>query len=172
MLSLDDERWTSMKGGYRVPFDPRPGLRKLEAGRDVQAAWDALWQGLHHQGDVGEASYAAVPHLVRIHCQRGVADWNTYAMVATIELARGRGANPDVPAWLSQGYQEAIHRLAEAGLRELPRAEGQEAIRSILGMLAIWKGARSYGRVLSSFTEDELLELEEQASGPTEHETG
>ena len=46
-----------------------------------------------------------------------------------------------------------------SGLQELPRAEGKEAIRSILGMLAIWKGARSYGRVLSSFTEDELLQL-------------
>ena len=59
-----------------------------------------------------------------------------------------------------------------SGLQELPRAEGKEAIRSILGMLAIWKGARSYGRVLSSFTEDELLEIEQQAFGATEHETG
>jgi len=159
MLSLDDERWSSLNGGYRVPFDPRPLLRKLEAGEDVQAVWDGLWQGLHHQGDVGEASYAAVPHLVRIHYQRGVVDWNTYAIVATIELARGIGTNPEVPAWLREGYQEAIHQLAETGLRELPRAEGQEAIRSILAMLAIWKGARTYGQVLSSFTEDELLQL-------------
>jgi len=103
MLSLDDERWSSLNGGYRVPFDPRPLLRNLEAGNDVQAVWDELWQGLHHQGDVGEASYAAVPHLVRIHRQRGVVDWNTYAIVATIELARGIGTNPDVPAWLRQG---------------------------------------------------------------------
>jgi hypothetical protein len=108
---------------------------------------------------VGEASYAAVPHLVRIHHQRGVVDWNTYAIVATIELARGIGTNPDVPAWLRQEYEEAIHQLAETGLRELPRAEGQEAIRSILGILAIWKGARTYAQVLSSFSEDELLQL-------------
>jgi len=39
-------------------------------------------------------------------------------------------------------------------------------------MLSIWKGARTYGRVLSGFTEDELLELENQAFGTTEHETG
>jgi len=159
MLSLDDERWSSLNGGYRVPFDPRPLLRKLEAGTDVRAVWDGLWRGLHHQGDVGEASYAAVPHLVRIHRQRGVVDWNTYAIVATIELARGRGTNPEVPASLRQGYQEAIDQLAETGLRELPHAEGQEAIRSILAMLAIWKGARTYGQVLSSFSEDELLQL-------------
>jgi len=159
MLSLDDERWSSLNGGYRVPFDPRPLLRKLEAGEDVQAVWDGLWQGLHHHGDVGEASYAAVPHLVRIHQQRGVVDWNTYAIVATIELARGIGTNPEVPAWLDEGYQEAIHQLAETGLRELPHAEGKEAIRSILGILAIWKGARTYGLVLSAFSEDELQEL-------------
>ena len=84
MLSLDDPRWDEMNGGYRMPFDPRPLFSKLQAGNDVDTVWKELWQDLDHQGDVGEASYAAVPHLVRIHRQRGVQDWNTYAIVTTI----------------------------------------------------------------------------------------
>lgn len=55
-----------MEGGYRLPYDPRPALDRL-ATVDVAAAWAELWQELYHQGDVGEASYAAVPELVRLH---------------------------------------------------------------------------------------------------------
>ena len=75
MLELEDERWDGLKGGYRVPYDPRPALRKLYAQEDVGAAWEDLWQGLYHQGDVGEASYAAVPHLVRIRELMGPSGW-------------------------------------------------------------------------------------------------
>ena len=77
MLSLDDNRWNNLTGGYRIQFDPRPLLAKLESGRDTATNWHELWDELHHQGDVGEASYASVPHLVRIHRKWGLVDWNT-----------------------------------------------------------------------------------------------
>jgi hypothetical protein len=165
MLSLEDERWAQLQGGYRVPVDVRPLLAQLESGRDPRSAWDALWQELHHQGDVGEASYAAVPHLVRIHRQRGVVDSHTYALVATIEVVRGRRGNPEVPSWLKAAYDEALDELAEVGLRDLSRAEGPEATRCILAVLALWKGARTYGRLLLEFSEAEVLELEKAAFG-------
>ena len=88
MLSFDDERWKHLMGGYKIPFDPRPSLRKLENKQDTAIAWEELWEGVQHQGDVGDASYAAVPELVRIHRGGGAADWNLYAIVAIIELAR------------------------------------------------------------------------------------
>jgi hypothetical protein len=102
MLSLDDGRWNNMAGGYRMKCDPRPLLAELESAENKETAWHELWEELHHQGDVGEASYASVPHLVRIHRTSGVVDWNTYAIVAIIELARGKGNNPEVPTWLEQ----------------------------------------------------------------------
>jgi hypothetical protein len=165
MLSLDDERWARLMGGYRTPVDVRPLLRNLESSIDSQAAWDSLWNELHHQGDVGEASYAAVPHLVRNHRERGLLDWNTYAMVAAIELLRGRDGNPEVPSWLMPGYETAIADLARMGLEQLPDASSPEEVRSILAVLATWKGVRTYARILSDFTEDELLELVAQAFG-------
>jgi hypothetical protein len=33
----------------------------LQSNTDSSKAWDELWNELHHQRDVGEASYAAVP---------------------------------------------------------------------------------------------------------------
>jgi hypothetical protein len=158
-MELDDPRWTSLKGGRGVPFDPRAALRKLAAGSDIEGAWRQLWDGLHHQGDVGKVSYACVPHLVRIQEARGMPDWNTYAIVATIDLARGRRRNPVVPSWLGAEYASAIEHLAELALRELPRAGDREATRSMLAVLAIWKGAPRYGRVLIELAEDELPDL-------------
>ena len=73
---MTDEQWRGLEGGYRLPLDPRPMLARLRAG-DVNA-WDDLWQDLHHQQDVGVASYAAVPELVSIHRERDEPDWNTY----------------------------------------------------------------------------------------------
>lgn len=131
---------------------------------DIQGCWKDLWQGLYHQGDVGEASYAAVPHLVRIHKSRGKIDWNTYAIATSIELARNVGNNPDVPLWLRQGYEDAINRLSMIGLGELPNANDKETIRSILAILAIWKEARAYARIIIDYSEDELDELANKGS--------
>ena len=72
MLSFDDERWNYLTGGYKTQFDPRPSLRKLENQQDTATAWEGLWEELHHQGNVGDASYAAVPELVRIHRSGGI----------------------------------------------------------------------------------------------------
>jgi hypothetical protein len=163
MLSLDDERWNNLTGGYRMKCDPRPLLSKLESGRDTNSTWHRLWDHLHHQGDVGEASYAAVPHLVRIYRSHSAPDWNTYAIVAIIELARQRGSNPAVPNWLQDDYFAAIHELAKIGAAEVLTATDAEACRAILGVIAIAKGLRTQGRFLIQFSEDELLDMESQA---------
>jgi len=160
MLSLDDKRWSQLKGGYRMPFDPRPLLAKIEAGEALAEVWHELWGELYHQGDVGDASYAAVPQLVRIYRSRGVIDWNTYAIVAIIELARGQGQNPAVPQWLDAEYFDALHNLAEIGSREILRAENIEDARAILSILAMTKGARTHARFLVNYSDEELLDLE------------
>jgi hypothetical protein len=160
MLNLDDKRWSRLLGGYRVPFDPRPLLARLEAEQDTATTWHELWDELHHQGDVGEASFAAVPHLVRIYRKRGKVDWNTYAIVAVIELARKEGKNPDVPGWLKEDYFSAIRELAEIGVGEVLRTEDLNNVRAILSVIAIAKDLRIHGKFLVNYSEDELLDLE------------
>jgi hypothetical protein len=165
MFSLDDNRWQNLQGGYRTQFDPRPLLSKLEANDDPRAAWHELWENLHHQGDVGEASYAAVPHLVRIYRARAVFDWNVYAIVAVIELARDSGRNPEVPKWLQDDYFQAIRELADSGAVDVLRANDPEDIRAILSILAIAGGTRTHARFLLNYSDEELLEIERLGSG-------
>ena len=160
MLTFDNERWNHLTGGYKKPFDPRPSLRKLETQQDTAAAWEELWEELHHQGYVGDASYAAVPELVRIHRNGSAADWNLYAIVAIIELARTESQNPELPDWLRDDYFRSIQELAQMGTKAILSAEESEAKRAILSVIAIAKGLRTHGKFLVAYSEDELLRLE------------
>jgi len=49
-----------------------------------------------------------------------------------------------------------------------PARGHHHTVRSILGLLAIVHGARTYGRILVEFTEDEIVELQEQVFGGSE----
>jgi hypothetical protein len=160
MLSFDDDHWNHLVGGYKTSFDPRPCLRKLENQQDTAAAWEELWDELHHQGDVGDASYAVVPELVRIHRTRGAGDWNLYAMVAIIELARTESKNPGVPEWLRYEYLRSIQELAEIGSKDILSADDADTKRAILSVIAIAKGLRTHGKFLVAYSEEELLEIE------------
>lgn len=145
MLSFDDQRWNYLTGGYKSPFDPRPCLRKLENQQDTAAAWEELWDELHHQGDVGDASYAAVPELIRIHRIGSVADWNLYAMVSIIQLARTESQNPDVPDWLRDDYFRSSQELAHQG-DFVCRGVGKQNERSSVSL----RLRRAFGRTGSS----------------------
>ena len=160
MLEFTDKRWAKLMGGYRTAFDPRPALRKLESNVHAKESWHDLWEELHHQGDVGEASYAAVPHIVRIYRQRQGDRWRTFGLVALIELARERGTNPKLPGWLKQDYFQAIQDLAEIGSAEIMSEKNADAVRAILSVIAIAKGARTHARLLFEYSDEEMTDLE------------
>ncbi|QDU83743.1 hypothetical protein Pla163_08440 [Planctomycetes bacterium Pla163] len=156
MLAYDDPRWGELQGGYRSTYDPRPALKLLESRSDADAAWAELWEELHHQGDVGLSSFAAVPHLVRIHRSRGLPDWNTYQLVSVIELARDSAENPVLAEWLRDSYEQAWKDLVETGCRDLLAT--QSPTLPILGALALAAGDRRLGRLLVENSESELSE--------------
>ncbi len=96
-------------------------------------------------GDVGEVSYATVPHLVRIHREKRVLDWNFYALISIIEVERHRKSNPPLPGWLELSYREAWNIVLELGLADLKKSNNELDIRSILGALALAKGQNKLG---------------------------
>ena len=159
MLEFTDSRWRQLAGGRRTQFDPRQALGQLDSGVAVERAWSELWDGLHHQGDVDTAAYAAVPHLVRIHRRRDLSDWNTYAILGTIERARQAHRNPSILDWLGSGYQSAWSEIIELALRDLARSEDPLLVQAALGAIAMARGLRRTAEVLLDFTEDELEEM-------------
>ncbi|MGB9408831.1 MAG: hypothetical protein WCA89_14940 [Terracidiphilus sp.] len=160
MLALEDKRWLKLLGGYRIPLDIRPLLSRLESEKDTTSVWEEFWNELHHQGDIGEASFAAVPYLVMICRKRGIVDWNTFAIVAIIELARKEGKNPDIPKWLKEDYFHSIRELAEIGAKEVLGTNEPDTIRAMLSIIAIDRGLRTHGKFLVNYSEEEMLDIE------------
>ena len=161
----DDERWQGLAGGYGSTYNPRPAILNLTSGTDVVDAWHELRKNLHHQGQVGAASYAAVPLLVGAHRRRTDVHWNTYALVGTIELARPVRGNPEVPSWVISAYDEALQELLEMALTDLRRTEDPLIVRVLLGFVALGKRRRDVARLLLELDESELQEFVEQSFG-------
>ena len=113
---------------------------------------------MHHQGDVGDASYAVIPELVRIHRNVSAADWNLYAMTAIIELARTEPHNPELPEWLREDYFRSIQELAQMGAKDILGTHEPDGARAILSVIAIAKGLRTHAKFLVAYSEDELSE--------------
>jgi len=159
MLSLTDPVWRKLEGGYRILYDASKALVQMEGGKSV---WDELWNELHHQGDVGVASYAAIPQLVRISEARGRADWNLYAFAATIEIERHRKTNPLLPNWLSSSYQVAWDGLEKLALLDLDGEPDELTLRSALSVIALGRGDLKLGALLNYCESAEIANYVEE----------
>lgn len=128
-------------GGYGVPYDPQPALDRISS--DSSAALDELWENLYHQGDVGSASYSAVPGLVAA---------GELSLVAAIEVARHEPHNPEVPSSLLEDYERALSESLEA------RPSTEEDYQAQYAIHASVHGQRRLAKALDLMSIDEVLE--------------
>lgn len=128
-------------GGYRIPYDPSPALENLAFNRS--SALDELWENLYHQGDVGSASYAAVPKLVEA---------GELSLVAAIEVARHEPHNLEIPPSLLQAYEQAL----AGSLESQPSTEEQYQAYYVIH--ASVQGQRRLAKALELLSVDEILE--------------
>ena len=147
--------WEELEGGYRLPYDPRPALRRLTRDSLDERAWKELWNELHHQGDVGVASYAAVPLLIEA-CAGGPRDTNFYGLVATIEVERHRRSNPPLPEWLHDSYRASIQRAKTLALQDLASSKDLHLTLSAMAVAAIASGLPKLAALLSFLDQDEI----------------
>jgi hypothetical protein len=158
-LDLDDPSWTSLIGGYGVPYDPSPHLRTLDAGTIDDAEWSEMVTNLYHQGDVGGATYATIPHLTRIYAIRRRRPVDTYQFVAMVELARRNGRNPPVPSFCLAAYENAFSAMALFGLEDLPSAKDSALISCIIALVALEKGQHMLAKFACLFDEGERASI-------------
>jgi hypothetical protein len=143
-MRLDDPRWKTLEGGYRVLYDASDDLKALSSGDEN--AFSRLWQELHHQGDVGQASYAAVPALIEIYASR-TRDWNFYGLINLIEICRHKD-NPPLPEWLELEYSAALRALLGLAIQDLARVQDALTLKHLLASIAIAKGDGKLGEVI------------------------
>jgi hypothetical protein len=112
MIELNDNRWKEFDGGYRIPYDASIPLRKLEQAsttQEIDLVFSELWNELHHQGDVGLASYFSVPHIMRIAKEKKLFTDNVFGLVAVIEIER-HSDNPNLPEEFEEPYLHSIQK--------------------------------------------------------------
>jgi hypothetical protein len=112
-LDLASPIWRDLQHAYGSAEDVPGLLTALEALpprlAEKDEPYSSLWSALCHQGDAYTASYAAVPHIVRIaQSAPSVFPWTLLALVSAIEISRSRGSGPVVPGDLLTPYTEAL----------------------------------------------------------------
>jgi len=126
--------------GYKLQYDPFPVLDRLKTDRNN--AIDELWENLYHQGDVGTASYAAVPRLVK---------HELLDVVAAIEIARNNGSNPPLPKEMEAEYKSALNNA----ISKLPSDLSQ--LKSFYAIHASVHQQHDLAMVLDFFSVEELV---------------
>jgi len=165
MLPLDDPHWSSLADAYGDASGIPDLLRALAAdpgpkpGYEAEP-WFSLWSGLCHQGDVYTASYAAVPHIVRIAFEApGPIDFSFFQLPAAIEIARHKGRGPTIPAELAEAYHAAIASLIDCVAFHRHDDWDEATLLSALTAQAVAKGNYSVAEALSNLDEDLITRI-------------
>ncbi|MFD1467048.1 hypothetical protein ACFQ48_02330 [Hymenobacter caeli] len=164
MLSLNDSCWEDFTSGYQIKYDVSQPLRRLEAAVDSEETneiLDELWDELHHQGDVGTASYLAVPQLIRIGIKKTIIDRRLIGLVALIEIQR-HVSNISIPQQYEEEYHQGLQQIENliAANKTLPWKK--EYTSCALAALAASKGQIDIARIIQEFDDPDLTEKFEE----------
>jgi hypothetical protein len=159
-MKLTDKIWQDIDGGYKVPYDASVPLRLLEETCDpkiIKRIFEELWNELHHQGDVGLASYLALPQLVRIAKLKGLFDWNLLGICCVIEQQRHLGDNPNLPQEFQTYYEQGLVDLKQFVLSNLDRNLDDSTYTMALSVLATCTGQIKLGKAIMGLEDKNIL---------------
>jgi hypothetical protein len=108
---------------------------------------------------VGDASYAAVAHLVQVHVARTVVPVRLFTLAATVEVARTTAGSTQPPLWLIADYSHAIEELSFKGMHSLHTRVSRTQTSAVLPLLYVWQGFTIYAAALLEYSEEELGEF-------------
>ncbi|ATY33732.1 hypothetical protein [Sphingomonas psychrotolerans] len=160
MLELDDPRWSTLTHAYGSAADTPELIRQLAhapgpAGDHEKEPWFTLWSSLCHQGDVFDASYAAVPHIVKIaFSAMEPVDFSFFQLPAAIEIARNNGRGPQVPAHTDTAYTQALSRLNECVAVHRHEDWDEPMLLSALSAQAVAKGHHRVAEAIMNLDDD------------------
>lgn len=169
MIELSDPLWSKLSHAYGSAVDVPELLRQLasspgpKVGYDSEP-WFSLWSSLCHQGDVYDASYAALPHIVEIACNATKPiDFSFFQLPAAIEIGRRNGKGPAIPANLAKAYGDAVTRLTECVTLHRDEDWDETTLLSAVSALAVAKGHYRVAEAIMNFDDDivrRLIELD------------
>jgi hypothetical protein len=155
VLSLDSSRWSELRHAYGPAHDIPSLLRALQAlpasSGDAEP-WFTLWSALAHQGDVYDASFAAVPYVVEAMARDPVrADSSYLHFPSWVEICRVK-KGVSVPEDLEIAYFAALGRLPALVAAAAARDWDEGFLCCALAALAVAKGQTAVGEASLELT--------------------
>jgi len=160
-LELNDSRWAELEGGYRgCLYDASVALSRLKYANtlvETSAIYQVLWDELHHQGDVGIASYYAVPHMVSAAKLNQMVDYNVLGLVSLIEIQRHKN-NPVMPPLLYPAYSMALNELASLAISIINDDWDSSTASAALTAIAIAKKQIKLGNAIQNMDSEDVID--------------
>jgi hypothetical protein len=143
VLSLESSRWSQLEQAFGDASDI-PALLVQLAGVPGSSGesepWFSLWSALAHQGDVYDASFAAVPHVVQALATSPLkAEAVYFQFPAWVEVCR-RKNEVEIPEDLAPAYFEALSQLPALVAAASAREWDAEFLQCALSAIAAAKG--------------------------------
>jgi hypothetical protein len=162
MLNLDSHRWKELQHAYGSASNIPDLLRQLDSfpsSTSSKEPWFSIWSALAHQGDVYSASFAAVPHVVRVLSLAPTKAPEDYFHFPTwVEICRQR-KSISVPEDLFPAYIEALGKLPGLVSATSTRDWGESFSLCALSALAIGKTSPEIAAAILELTPDVLAEF-------------
>jgi hypothetical protein len=172
MLSLSDPAWERYTDCYGSGVRVAACLRALEKNplqggeHGDGGVWSQLWSRLAHQGDVYLASYAAVPHLVKIGSsivadERAAIPLDYLHLPTWIEIVRLTAPDaPDIPDGLSTAYHDAITALDDLAIGYALRSSDIDIARVVSAALLVARGDAARAEVVLDWDDDDIAQAQ------------
>lgn len=163
-LSLNSPRWGELTHAYGQASDIPALLQELVTvppSDNDREPWFSLWSALAHQNDVYSASFAAVPHVIRVLATSpSTADFSYFQFPAVVEAWRQQ-KSVAIPEDLQANYFAALAALPLLVAQAADREWDGDFLACALSALAAAKG---FGKVAEAVLEmtpnvaDEFME--------------
>jgi len=162
MLLLSDSRWSKISHAYGFAIDTPDLIRTLtsfpESANFDDEPWYSLWSSLCHQGDIYEASLAALPHIVNIlESNPQKAGFDFIALPTSIEICRLK-SEMVVPEYLRVAYFEAVQKLASLVPLFLVSSHDYHSVQGATAAIAVSAGKFELAELLLEIEEDVIPE--------------
>lgn len=144
--------------GYNKEYNITEILTRFTSGTEDGQCWENVWNELHHQGDIGTASYAVLIELVDIYKTRK-RTYDIFNFAAVIEECRNLSRNPQPPDFLNGRYQASRDQLKLFAYEDISKKTNIPLLHSILSFLAGYSGSPATSSLISEL---DLWELTEQ----------
>lgn len=159
MIQLNDPIWKTFEGGYRNIYDASVRLKELEKTNNeekIAEIFGEFWEELHHQGDVGFASYFALPHLIRIGIEQKLDNWDIPAFVAVIEIQRHHN-NPKIPEEFIEDYKKEIQQITNLIAINQDRKWDKNYSVSALSAIAAVNGQIDLAKIILELDDEDCI---------------